>query len=760
MKTIVRTSVLFACLALALASCSNPFAGERANILLVLRSPAPRQILPAQTDLDAAISLYSIRLSRTGYPDLVKTTATSTVTIEDLVPGIWSISVAAFDGAGNQVAAGSSSINALAGSAVTSASIQLSWDRLHGTGSIEITIKFPKTEGIADVEAILAGSFTKTIPVTVESVDLTYDRVVVYDPAIPAGTPLLTVKFYSAGMDLPKAIMQEAVWVYRNLPTRASRILATTDFGAAPSAPAHVLVSSTGDGSMTVSWTATSLVADDYIVERSGSAEGPWTRLDDPEAPDPTERSYADTAVLASASWHYRVAAGNRFGQSGWATGVPALTPRLAVLGAKTALAAGSLVIDPAYWVNEISNPLTLYTYYIDFQTDIAHLGDDIIVSGSADVILNETAYPVFWRNGTPFTLGIASTLTAGAALAVLADGSDLYFAGVSGGDVVNLNNVLPVYWENGVGRYLDTDGWSWGVAASIFKDGTDIYIAGGLYDGVAARNPVYWLNGELVYLGYGVADSGKATGIATANGDVYAIGSVVYSGIEQGAYWVNGLLQLPDLGSAQYCAIRDISVSDGDVYMAGSVWTTANPVPAYWKNGALTILDRADFHTGVATGIAHAQGVLYLSGTLTPPSESDPDPDGYAVLWADGVVRFLDGIAADALAPITGYELSSGSDGTQQLLIEVQDRTQVDFSDAPILVLDSEGLSLETTFIGDSYDWYLDGTLELSGPAAAISFDPQYLPLGRRRVTVYVTKGGIEYSGTIDFEVVYSGVF
>jgi hypothetical protein len=103
-----------------------------------------------------------------------------------------------------------------------------------------------------------------------------------------------------------------ATWVYAGrggIPYATADAVALTAVPGAdtdpPPAPAGLVVSASSDTSVTIDWQP--VAAPDllrYVVERSGSADGPYTRI-----AATVEPTFTDDTVSAGATYHYRVAA-------------------------------------------------------------------------------------------------------------------------------------------------------------------------------------------------------------------------------------------------------------------------------------------------------------------------------------------------------------------------------------------------------------------------------------------------------------------
>lgn len=179
--------------------------------------------------------------------------------------------------------------------------------------------------------------------------------------------------------------------------------------------------------------------------------------------------------------------------------------------------------------------------------------------------------------------------------------GNDVY---VSGGSHQSQRNNPPSYrfaeyWKNGVptllvNGLLDSSGSAYSFAGyptttGIAVSGSDVYVSG--YELTSGDNviAIYWKNGVATYLSTSPAGS-SANGIAVSGSDVYVAGYQNINDTSRAMLWKNGApLILPYGGSA---AANAVFVSGTDVYVAGYGWHIGGVyVSVYWKNGVLTSL-------------------------------------------------------------------------------------------------------------------------------------------------------------------------
>lgn len=90
-----------------------------------------------------------------------------------------------------------------------------------------------------------------------------------------------------------------------------SNVTSATTQAGIPSAPSGLAATATSSSQIALSWTDNSAGETGFIVERGTSASGPFSQVATTHAP-----SYADSALLASTTYYYRVRAFNGAGSS------------------------------------------------------------------------------------------------------------------------------------------------------------------------------------------------------------------------------------------------------------------------------------------------------------------------------------------------------------------------------------------------------------------------------------------------------------
>jgi hypothetical protein len=202
-----------------------------------------------------------------------------------------------------------------------------------------------------------------------------------------------------------------------------------------------------------------------------------------------------------------------------WKNGRPVSLPGFGVLG----------MVDSGRYVTR---------GYVDYVNSIYVSGTDVYVSGGS---YWEPAHAAYWKNGTRIDLTVSGGLPTTTSLFV--SGSDVY---VSGCKSTSMNNILAIYWKNGIAHDLSTDSFGGSCATSVFVSGSDVYIAG-------------WQ---------------------------------VINGYRRAIVWKNGIATALTSGPTSSSA-NSVFVSGSDVYVAGSQWVAPNGnyIAVYWKNGVPVIL-------------------------------------------------------------------------------------------------------------------------------------------------------------------------
>jgi hypothetical protein len=154
----------------------------------------------------------------------------------------------------------------------------------------------------------------------------------------------------------------------------------------------------------------------------------------------------------------------------------------------------GTITNKAIYWKNG-----TVHFLNGNYPSGITISGKDVYIVGSIRSS-NQNNVATYWKNGVPVTFGDQSVTSGASAITVV--GTDIYVVGASSSNTNS--NVAPVYWKNGTVYSLPG---SFG-AGSIGVNGKDIYV-GGTSDMFTTR---FWKNAIPVDLN---PSNGSVSGIA-----------------------------------------------------------------------------------------------------------------------------------------------------------------------------------------------------------------------------------------------------
>jgi hypothetical protein len=254
------------------------------------------------------------------------------------------------------------------------------------------------------------------------------------------------------------------------------------------------------------------------------------------------------------------------------------------------------------------------------------------------------------WVNGKSTDLGLGDTAALSDILSVYVSGNDIYLAGFGVNSWADYgNNTYAKIWKNGTITNLNSSpGYSRAVGATvagqdvyiawtetkangynmavynknenrfvldsvsadvscqgICSSGSDVYIAGNLFDTVSKKNLcVYWKNGSLINIPATNENNTYASGIVAAGNDVYVSGSAGLLNTSYAVYWKNGTEHRITDGTLPAVAYA-ITVSGSDIYTAGM----ENNLPMFWKNDVPQKLPLDKTHMScMVTGIVVVQ--------------------------------------------------------------------------------------------------------------------------------------------------------
>jgi hypothetical protein len=252
----------------------------------------------------------------------------------------------------------------------------------------------------------------------------------------------------------------------------------------------------------------------------------------------------------------------------------------------------------------------------------------------------NSVTVPVYWQGANAVTeLSRIDPSCNGYANTVVVSGQDTHIAGTTFVCSADLKVRTPVaaYWKNGQRTDLDrpvAHSQSASEAQQVFLANGSVYIAG-YVTGDNGPAPVYWKDGEIVYLTDIPNDTqARASNIYVDGSDVYVTGAAL-SGSPHPIYWKNGkasVLPVP-AGYTGTSVPLPIGVSNGDVYIFGHFHrsrtrtiSSQSEVPVYWKNGDLFWILSSEDDRGYSYGGTLYNGVPYTAGgfyegTLYVPS-------------------------------------------------------------------------------------------------------------------------------------------
>ena len=256
------------------------------------------------------------------------------------------------------------------------------------------------------------------------------------------------------------------------------------------------------------------------------------------------------------------------------------------------------------YWKNGVMTKLTDGTSNAEAYS-IKIQGNNLFVLGNTNIIYPPVysnqwilTTPTLWKNGITTTLPNSLKYLATSGTSMASNGNVLYIAG---NYIASNNKGVIAYWENGTIKHL-TDSTTSSTAIAITANGKDIYVAGVNQSYDKSGNPVfsgaaYWKNDVVIQIGTGL--NSQANDITVSNGNVYVAGTESANSNFVATYWKNGTaIQLGNASINSYATA--IVVNNGDVYVAGQSGECA----IYWKNGVLMQIAAK----GLALAIAVAQ--------------------------------------------------------------------------------------------------------------------------------------------------------
>ena len=277
-------------------------------------------------------------------------------------------------------------------------------------------------------------------------------------------------------------------------------------------------------------------------------------------------------------------------------------------------------------------------------QTSSPH----VYLAGSS--LVNEVNIPVYWQDNTIVELSRIDSTCSGYANSIVAVGQDVHIAGTTFVCAADGTPETPVaaYWKNGIRTDLERPAGheqDASEAQQVIVVNEDVYIAG-YVTGDRGPLPVYWRNGQLVYLNsipYG-GTKARASNIYVDGSDVYVSGAALFD-TAYPVYWKNGTaveLPLPS-GYSGTSVPLPIHIANGNVYVFGHLHRKRTPTnwdtserPVYWKNGTLVPLFPLTSGAGYSYGGTVFNGVPFSAGAYEGDALYTPS------VWADHLLQPL----------------------------------------------------------------------------------------------------------------------
>lgn len=313
----IRGNAAYTLLAIALtASCriGIPETGIGTLVLRIDSAEIAESIVAessgARTVVPTIPALSSFTVSYSGPSAITPRSSTASTVTEELPVGTWDIHISGFDSGGVEVASGiAEDVNIVSGATTT---IYVTLTALQtGDGTIDLTLSWqavsPSVDGVTASIKLLGSA-------TAEPADLTVDiagRTARYVAARPAGSYLFSFTLTRSGD--PGATWSDAIQVYGNLTSSATKELTAADFTGAPAAPDGLTVSAQSGG-LALAWQDNSPIEEGYRIERSVDGNS-WSFMVNVSA---NVVAYADTTALSGTTYQYRVRAYNDFGTSAY----------------------------------------------------------------------------------------------------------------------------------------------------------------------------------------------------------------------------------------------------------------------------------------------------------------------------------------------------------------------------------------------------------------------------------------------------------
>jgi hypothetical protein len=146
------------------------------------------------------------------------------------------------------------------------------------------------------------------------------------------------------------------------------------------------------------------------------------------------------------------------------------------------------------YWKNGVPVNLSAGQYEARVES-IFISGNDVYLSGYIEENNHDKA--AYWKNNTLVLLHDLPVNNYSNAASIYVNDGVVYVAG-SEQEIINTGNYTPVYWVNGIKKYLPHSPNTTEQALSIYVYGKDVYIAG---RDNQLQKPVLWKNEERIVL-------------------------------------------------------------------------------------------------------------------------------------------------------------------------------------------------------------------------------------------------------------------
>jgi hypothetical protein len=238
--------------------------------------------------------------------------------------------------------------------------------------------------------------------------------------------------------------------------------------------------------------------------------------------------------------------------------------------------------------------------------------GDDIFIAG--DTLGNNMLAPVYWKNGILYPLPLPAE-RQGSTSGIAVSEDDVF---VSGAEYAEVGGPpFAKYWKNGIGTYLKINEEQ--VVSStnlIFQHNEDVYIGGG-----TSSLPVYWKNGNEIFLPADESLKSKVNDIKIVGSDMHIVGNEELGG--KILYWKNGI-STPMISSGEIAGGFSLGVVGNDVYIVGIRQIDFKSIATIWKNGVPSPV-LTDVNDTYASKILVIDQDIIILGGISRPGQDVP---------------------------------------------------------------------------------------------------------------------------------------